>query len=351
MRAGSRRGTAGLCQHLWRPRESFWGIRTNGIGSGAESDFVKHLEKQRIVPLRLAGPVALLLGLLMSLASGCTGLTLALANAPALFGDYEAERDIGYGGDAGRLLDVYRPAAAHAGTRPVIVFLHGGGWVNGSKKQYRFVAEALTSRGYLVVVPAYRLYPIARFPAFVEDAAQAVAWTRKHAAEFGGDPQRLFVMGHSAGAHIAALLNFDERYLLAVGGERSWLSGFIGLSGPYDFLPLRDPILQEVFAPESQYPLSQPVNFVDGTESPTLLLHGRADGIVWPINSEHLAAKVREHGGRVEERYYDGMSHGGTLAAMSVYYRSRRTVLDEIDAFTGVGRAVSGNTAASATAR
>ena len=175
----------------------------------------------------------------------------------------------------------------------------------------------------------------------MEDAAQAVAWTRKHAEEFGGDPGKLFVMGHSAGAHIGALLNFDERYLQTVGGDRSWLSGFIGLSGPYDFLPLQDPILQEVFAPEAQYPLSQPVNFVDGSEAPALLLHGRADAIVWPMNSEHLAARVREHGGRVDERYYDGMTHGGTLAAMSVYYRGRRTVLDEIDAFTGVERSPS----------
>jgi acetyl esterase/lipase len=284
-------------------------------------------------------PLALLLAVVMLSASGCTGLELALANAPAVFGDYDTKRDIAYAAGEGRLLDVYKPDGLASGPRPVIVFLHGGGWVNGAKKQYRFVAEALTSRGYLVIMPAYRLYPTARFPGFVEDAAQAVAWARRHAEEFGGDPQRLFVMGHSAGAHIGALLNFDERYLSAVGGDRSWLAGFIGLSGPYDFLPLRDPILQDVFAPESQYALSQPVNFVDGTEAPTLLLHGRADAIVWPMNSEHLAAKVREHGGRVEERYYDGMNHGGTLAAMSVYYRGRRTVLDEIDAFTGLGSA------------
>jgi acetyl esterase/lipase len=279
----------------------------------------------------LAAFAATLLG-----ASGCTSLTLAVANVPAVFGDYSAQRDIPYAPEEGRLLDVYTPDGVASVPRRVVVFLHGGGWVSGSKSQYRFVAEALTSRGYLVVVPAYRLYPATRFPGFVEDAALAVAWTRAHAEEFGGDPQRLFLMGHSAGAHIGALLNFDERYLQAVGGDRSWLSGFIGLSGPYDFLPLTDPILQQVFAPESQYPLSQPVNFVDGNESPALLMHGRADAIVWPMNSEHLAATVREHGGRVEERYFEAMTHGGTLAAMSVYYRGRRTVLDEIDAFTGV---------------
>ena len=169
----------------------------------------------------------------------------------------------------GRSVEIERLASMlEPGDGPVVVFLHGGGWVSGSKSQYRFVAEALTSRGYLVIVPAYRLYPATRFPGFVEDAALAIAWTRAHAEEFGGDARRIFVMGHSAGAHIGALLNYDERYLQAVGGDRSWLSGFIGLSGPYDFLPLTDPILQQVFAPETQYPQSQPVNFVDGNESP-----------------------------------------------------------------------------------
>jgi acetyl esterase/lipase len=263
--------------------------------------------------------------------AGCTGLQLALANTPARFGDYALTRDLAYAPGDSHRLDVYRPHGE--GARPIVIFLHGGGWTDGSKSQYRFVAEALTSRGFIAVLPGYRLYPAVHFPEFIEDAAQAVAWTHAHADELGGDPARLFVMGHSAGAHIAAMLSYDERFLRAVGGDKSWLRGFIGLSGPYDFLPLTDRILQDVFAPAERYPQSQPVNFVDGGEPPALLMQGRADDVVMPRNTERLAARVRERGGRVEERYYTDMSHGGVLAALSVYYRKRSDVLDSIDRF------------------
>jgi dipeptidyl aminopeptidase/acylaminoacyl peptidase len=131
------------------------------------------------------------------------------------------------------------------------------------------------------------------------------------------------------------MLNYDERYVHAAGGDRSWIHGFIGLAGPYDFLPLTDPVLQRIFGPEDLYALSQPINFVDGQEAPALLLHGRDDQIVWVRNSQHLAAKIHRMGGRVTEKYFDGMSHTDLLAAMSVYYRSRRTVLEEIDGFIG----------------
>lgn len=216
---------------------------------------------------------------------------------------------------------------------PVVVFFHGGGWDSGSKAQYRFVAEALSARGYVVVLPEYRRYPQARFPGFVEDAAQAVAWTRTRAAKFGGDPARLFLMGHSAGAHIAAMLNFDERFLSAAGVDPHSIKGFIGLAGPYDFLPLSSPTLEAIFAPAERYADSQPINFVDGDEPPSLVLHGLADLTVWPGNSQHLAAKIRERGGRVAEHYYEGVSHGGILAGLSVYYRERRPVLEEIGKF------------------
>jgi acetyl esterase/lipase len=213
------------------------------------------------------------------------------------------------------------------------VFFHGGGWTTGDKSQYRFVAEALLSRGYVVVVPSYRLYPTARFPGFVADAAKAVAWSHRHASEYGADASQLFVMGHSAGAHIAAMVSFDERYLAAEGGEAAWVRGFIGLAGPYDFLPLTDEYLKDVFGPVDKYPDSQPINFVDGREPPALLLHGLSDGTVWPRNSQRLAAKIRAQGGKVTEHYYEGMGHGGVLGALSIYLRSRRPVLDDIAAF------------------
>jgi acetyl esterase/lipase len=291
-----------------------------------------------------------LLPLFAAFASGCTSLPLAIANTPAAFGKYKVDRDIAYGENAAQRLDVYRPTetanahslAAHSNVassaqssvaRPIIVFMHGGGWTDGSKGQYRFVADTLNARGYVVVTVGYRPYPEVLFPAFVEDGARAVQWVHQHGAEFGGDTSRLYLMGHSAGAHIAAMLTFDSQYLQAVGGDRSWVKGFIGLAGPYDFLPLKSATLKRIFGPESRYAASQPINFVDGDEPPALLLHGLADTTVWPLNSEHLAARIHERGGRVEEHYYEGMSHGGILAALSVYFRNRRTVLQDIERF------------------
>jgi acetyl esterase/lipase len=282
-----------------------------------------------------AWPGALLVLATALAVTGCTTVTLAIANAPAAFGDYDVRRNIPYeiaAGNKAQKLDVYVPPAA-TGPRPVVVFVHGGGWTSGSKGQYRFVAEALSTRGYVVVIPAYRLYPRARFPGFVEDAAQAVAWTREHIAEFGGDPAQLFLMGHSAGAHIAAMLTYDERFLRAAGVEPSAVAGFIGLAGAYDFLPFQWAYMADVFAPPESYGNSQPINFVDGTEPRTFLLHGLADRMVAPSNSKQLAARIRERGGTVQEHYYDGMSHGGVLATLSVYFRKNRTVLQEIGEF------------------
>jgi acetyl esterase/lipase len=282
--------------------------------------------------------LAVRLGLLLvscSGLSGCLSMTLFAANAPSMFGDYQVERNISYGPHEANRLDVYRPATKVTGSaapRPVVVFLHGGGWVAGSKNQYRFVAEALVSRGYVAVLPAYRLYPEASFPGFVEDAAQALAWVHRCAAKIGGDPDRIFVMGHSAGAHIGSLLTFDEHYLAAVGGNSSWIRGFVGLAGPYDFLPLREAYVKAVFAPRNYYD-SQTINFIDGKEPPALLLHGLDDHKVWPSNSRSLAMFIRGHGGRVEEHYYEGMTHGGIVAGMTKYFRNRRPVLNQIDQF------------------
>ena len=288
----------------------------------------RHKSRSLVARLRTLLILAPVLGL-----AGCTSVTLAIANAPAAFGDYRVERNIQYASGKAQRLDVYTPTAAATEPRAVIMFVHGGGWSSGSKGQYRFVAEALSTHGYVVVVPGYRLYPRARFPDFVEDAAQAVAWTREHIGEFGGDTAQVYLMGHSAGAHIAAMLTYDERFLRAAGVEPSTVAGFIGLAGAYDFLPFQWGYLYDVFAPPERYADSQPINFVDGTEPRAFLLHGLADRTVSPSNSKHLAEKIRKRGGDVREHYYEGMSHGGVLATLSVYFRKNRTVLQEIDEF------------------
>jgi acetyl esterase/lipase len=148
------------------------------------------------------------------------------------------------------------------------------------------------------------------------DTARAVAWARDNAGRLGGDPTRVFVMGHSAGAHIVALLATDARYLASVGLSPKDLAGVVAVSGPYDFLPLTDPELWEVFGEEADWPQSQPVNFADGDEPPFLLLHGTDDRIVWARNSERLQAKLQAAGSSARYVPVAGSGHIGILLSL-----------------------------------
>lgn len=211
-------------------------------------------------------------------------------------------------------LDLYE-ATAPKRDAPVIVYVHGGGWRSGSRRHHRFVADAFTSAGYTVAIPDYRLYPEATFPAFVEDAAQGVRWIHDHLRDANGGARPLVLMGSSAGAHIAALLHFDRRYLAAAGVPHEAIVRFVGLCGPYDFLPLTDARYIPVFPPETLGD-SQPITFVDGTAPPALLIAGAADTVVDPANSERLARRIREAGGSVELKLYPGVGHIGVVGAL-----------------------------------
>jgi len=225
--------------------------------------------------------------------------------------------DIAYADGPRHALDVFAPRAA-AAPAPVVVFFYGGGWESGSKEMYRFVGAALAARGVLTVIPDYRVYPEVRFPAFMDDAAAAVAWTHANASRFGGDPRRLFLMGHSAGAQIASLLALDASYLGAVKlSPQHDVCGVIGLAGPYDFLPLQSAVLQEIFGPEAGRPRSQPINFVSPQAPPMLLLAGSDDDTVDPGNTLRLAARLRAVGGTVEDTVYAGVGHKTLIAAFS----------------------------------
>jgi len=256
--------------------------------------------------LRSFLPAALILSL--ALISGCSRAYFWAINADAP--DAQSE-SVAYGPGADRQLDVYRTRGAKAA--PVVVFFYGGSWQSGRRQDYRFVAAALASRGVVAIVPDYRKSPQHPFPAFMQDAAAAVAWSKTNAARYGGDPARIFVMGHSAGGQIAALLATDARYLQAVDMQPRDLAGVIGLAGPYDFLPITDPKIKTVFGPEKDWPLSQPVNFVDGDEPPFLLMHGASDTKVWPMNSEHLAARLRARHEAVTLEIVPDIGHIGLI--------------------------------------
>lgn len=268
-------------------------------------------------------------GLLAAL-TACSGQALVNGLTPS--NGYRHHAGLTYGEHARQRLDVYAPDGA-AGDAPVVVFFYGGRWSEGDRTGYKFVAQYLTSRGAVAVIPDYRLHPDVGFPAFIEDGAAAVAWARANAAGYGGDPGRLFVMGHSAGGHIAAMLATDGRYLAAVGGDRGWLAGMIGLAGAYEFLPLTDADLKTIFGPESEWPRSQPVNFVDGGEPPMLLLHGTADTTVHAEDSEILARKVEAAGGEAQLRLYPGVGHVRILAVLAAPLRWLGDTAPDVAAF------------------
>lgn len=277
-------------------------------------------------------PRALLLLPVWLALTGCMPLALGVLNLPARLGDYTLVADGAYADDPRRSLDIYAPENPGS-LHPVVVFFYGGRWSSGSKDDYRFVADALTALGYVVVIPAYRLYPQVEFPAFVQDGASAIAWVHAHIDAYGGDPERLFVMGHSSGAHLAAMLALDENYLLQAGGRPGWIKGMIGLAGPYDFLPLEDRDLQDIFGPPVRYPLSQPINYAHAGQPPLLLLHGSDDETVAVENTLNLAAATRGEGAEVETRLYEGIGHVGILSALSRPFRGRAPVVQDVHGF------------------
>ncbi|AJX33977.1 alpha/beta hydrolase [Burkholderia oklahomensis] len=267
---------------------------------------------------------------------------VAVLNAAARRSTFVGRFDIAYGAGPRRSLDVYMPAGRGApapggGKPPLVVFFYGGSWQSGRRGDYRFVGEALASRGFVVAIPDYRLYPDAVFPDFVEDAAAAVRWARDHAAELGADPRRLFVAGHSAGAQIATLLATDGRFLEAQSLDKRDLAGVVGLAGPYDFLPLKDATLMRVF-PEPVREASQPIRFVDGREPPMLLISGLRDATVKPGNTARFAARVAAAGGVVQIRLYPRVGHALLVGAFGRPMRRFAPVLDDVAAFVRTAR-------------
>jgi acetyl esterase/lipase len=266
-----------------------------------------------------------LLGLLAAI-PGCAPVDLL--NRTVDQGGLAIRRDVAYGPHPRQAMDVWRPAADGA-VLPVVVFFYGGSWQSGARTDYPFVAADLARRGHVVVVPDYRLHPEASFPAFLEDGAAAVAAARRRAAEWGGDPRRVVLMGHSAGAHIAAMLALDPRWLAAAGDSRDGVAGLVGLAGPYDFLPITGRRIRAVFAPAGDLRDTQPITFASAAAPPALLLHGADDTTVLPRNSQALAARINEEGGRAELRIYDGVGHIGIVLGFARAFRGWSPALED----------------------
>ncbi len=275
---------------------------------------------------------ALVLALMAMVAFSLAGCTrLQLLNATVSHRGYVRFTDIPYGADPRQKLDVYVPKKTGPPAK-VVIFFYGGSWRGGNKAEYRFVAQALTSRGFIVVLPDYRIFPQVVFPAFVEDGASAVAWARNHISTYGGDTNQLYLMGHSAGSHIAALLTLDAHYLRAVGLDRKVIRATATLSGPYDFTP--NPWDRPVFGMAANQtainPNIEPITFADGKEPPMLLVQGLRDKIVAPSNAANLAARIRQAGGEVDYITYPKRGHASVVVALVWPYQWLAPVLDDV---------------------
>lgn len=252
-----------------------------------------------------------------------------LLNATIPRRGYRVIRDLGYGADPRHKLDLYVPSGLTTAA-PVVLYFYGGSWQWGTKSTYRFLGQALASAGIIVAVADYRLYPQVKYPAFVEDSAEAFRFVRDHISEFNGDPALVFLAGHSAGAYNAMLLAADRRYLS--DEERDAIRGIIGIAGPYDFLPVKDPALIDMFGGDNVLE-TQPIGYIDRKLCPMLLVHGSGDDTVHPRNVRRLAKKLREFGTEVETREFEGIGHIEVIVSLAPWFRGRTTLRDDIVRF------------------
>ena len=269
----------------------------------------------------------------VALLGGCSAV--GTLNALAARDTYVLRADVAYGPSPRQQLDIYTPTATPpAAGWPLVVFFYGGAWNSGSRTDYRFVGEALAAQGVLTLVADYRLYPTVRYPDFLLDSAQAVAFGLDHAARLGGDPRRVFVMGHSAGGYNAAMLALDARWLQTTGHAPRELAGWIGLAGPYDFFPTDNLEVRPVFFHPDYPPRAQPIEFALPDAPPSFLGAATDDPVVSPERStRQLAGKLSAAGVPVTLKLYPKASHATLIGAFAWPLRWVGPVLADVRAF------------------
>ncbi|NUM52018.1 MAG: alpha/beta hydrolase [Candidatus Hydrogenedentes bacterium] len=251
-----------------------------------------------------------------------SGLLALVATAQERANGPTVTRDIQYATRADsppRLtqLDVYSPGGD--GPHPVLVFIHGGSWVFGDKRQIGGKADAFVAAGYVFVSINYRLSPAVQHPAHAQDCGAAVAWVHENIANYGGDPKRIYVMGHSAGAHLAALVSTDESYLKAGGCSLGAIRGTIVLDGGgYDIPsmvnggePLARGRYQRAFGKdEAVWRNASPISHVakDKQIPPFLLVHA-GERVASLRQADGLGAKLREAGVKAELFHAENKNH------------------------------------------
>jgi len=281
--------------------------------------------------------IIILVGLALSLAAFIsyalsnrdTGMWL-LNTAVSIANPQEATTDIAYGKQPWQKLDVY----SQDKSAPVVIFVNGGSWRHGRPDQYRFAADAFIRKGYTVVLPNYIKYPDAnaRYPQFVDDIAQATAWVKSNISKYNGQADKLFLVGHSAGAHTVIMLTVDGQYLKNVGLSEKDIRGVVGIAGPYSFIPDWH-VTKTVFGPPDRYSLMDALNYIDGTEPDMLLLHSKGDAQVGQYNQQKLAASLKNIGVPVETKLYEELSHIDMVTSLHPWLQKGIDLTADIDAF------------------
>ncbi len=283
------------------------------------------MKKRILFPLLIVGSLAALV------ACGTNGV-LGTLNAVASTAGLNVSTDQRYGPDARNVLDVYRPEGSRAdATAPMLLFIHGGSWTNGSKNDYKFVGESFARAGYVTAVMNYRLAPVNRYPAYIQDAAQALKYLRVHAPELGGNPDALYVMGHSAGAFNAVELVDNARWLTEAGVPISAVKAVVGVAGPYDY-DYR-PLPSANAFPEGSNPADiMPSYHVRRDAPPHLLLVAGDDQVVEPPNAVKMEAALKAAGVPVTRTVLPRLDHytivGSLARSLSFLGNTRQDALE-----------------------
>jgi acetyl esterase/lipase len=248
---------------------------------------------------------------------------LGLCSVPGISFSQQV-KTFSYGEHARQKLDVMAPAKGKSS--PVVVFLHGGGWIRGDKKIYQYIQRRLASEGVVTVSANYRLSPEAVFPAFIDDGAEVVAWTSHNINNHGGDPEKIYLMGHSAGAHTVAMLGLNESYLEKAGVDQSVIKGVIPIAAPLMLKASQVPQLAFVFG-EAKDKDMWPLAFIDGNEPPFLLIQGEKDPLVQPIHSQMAEKMIKAKGGKVSAHYFANHDHMTIVGAFSPKFEGRGNIM------------------------
>ena len=272
-----------------------------------------------------------LVALTACLISACSPIKVLNSLVPE--SGFELVSGIEYGANSRQKLDLYLPktqAKQPNINSKVVIFYYGGNWDSGERADYKFVAEALSAQGYIVVIPDFRLYPEVLFPSLMSDPVTVAKWVKTHINQYGGDANKVFLAGHSSGAHMAVMMSINPEYLAEASLKPNDFAGVIGLAGPYDFLPLKSDRLKIIFGPEAGQWKSQPINFVDGKNPPLFLAIGMKDGTVWPRNTYNLAKKIKQKNGLVEVHEFASYGHVDMVSKLAKPLRGNAELLKSV---------------------